>query len=64
MCVCLCQRGSRVGVSALCRADVSDVSGTCQSVAPSRVAGCQDAHHTLFRFLSLPSQSQCVSGVI
>jgi len=62
--VCACQRGSRARVSALCIADVSDVSGKCQSVAPSRVVGCQDAHHALFRFLSLPSHNRRVSGVI
>lgn len=33
-------------------------------VAPSRVAGCQDAHRALFRCVSPPLQRRRVSGVI
>lgn len=62
--VCACRRGSRAGVSALREADVSDVRGKCQSVTPSRVATWQDAHHALFRCMSLPSHNRCVSGVL
>lgn len=60
MSVCACPCGSRAGVSAPREADVSDV----RVVAPSRVAGCQDAHHALFRCVSPQSHSRCVSGVI
>lgn len=33
-------------------------------VARSRVAGCQGAHHALFRCVSPQSHNRCVSGVI
>lgn len=53
--MCACQRGSRAGVSAPREAEVSDVRGRWKRAAPSRATGCQDAHHALFRYLSLVS---------